>query len=532
MSKGSYGRKHKRWLEEYDNPEHLSYDDYLPPHRKKSPYEAELVEILLNPQNFDRKFLNLSDEKQLAMARLLRDTTKHAKNHQLTGFAADFARGAFIHLEKIFRMSHMHMETATFEKISEDEKRLIRMASYGGINRRQTHQLSQFYKFFTKAENKGKWRLRDYDIKKSPMWRAFMQFDNFRAITADVRKYMQRQRINPDALKVMTVNDFCDVIFNIYKTSVSDTTAIFSIDTDSAKTRFVKAVMKHCGKQYRQMLLEKGYSPEAVDSMCYAMEKFGITDPEKVTVTSFVYTKRIINDLMNAGYDVVDIKEGTPIPQEFLDYLLDKHQEKLLQARDENGNKITANELPRLEYHHLSAVKFAKLNGYLARTNYEGNGLLVESKWHNDFIHLFDDINKQIDNFEQFLQRLNADDKTICLMTGIGNGKQLYADLENTAEFKKREEEDKKYVVNYLDMEEERLNNEMEIAQKYNIGFSRIGVTHTLGKIKDLKKQPTVDAQKIKAYEKWLKEQNRGRRNKKQKDITAIINDKKGRGSK
>lgn len=523
MAKKAYGQKHKADNLSEETKNVPVYEALLPPKRAKSPYEAELMDILLSPENFKQDFISLNLEKQLALIKLLYQTAEYSKQNSLTGVAKDFAEAAEYHLNKIHQLTGMTYDEGVYYKIAKDEKRLIRMDCYGCINKRQPHQLSAFYKYFLKPENRGQWPLNAYELNKSPIWRVFMQFAGFRKITPIIQKYMQRRGINPEALKVMRVNDFCDTVFNAFKTSNDDVKVSFVAEGESIKAKFVKAFMQTCGHRYQKMLLQEGYRPEAVCSMCNAMKRHGITDPSCVTVTSLTYTPRIINNLQNAGYDIPSSLTGAKIHREFVDYLLEHHQEKLIQARDENERPITAEDLPHLQFHHLEAVMFAGSKGYIASTNYLDKGLLVDSRIHSGYIHLFDNIIKQNDELEQYYSRLNAENKNICLMIGFSPRQKLFADFTNNLEFVKQANEDKKYVVNYFDMMQEVLQNEALIAEKYGINYSRIAVTQVLDDIKKIKEYPEVDIQKVKTFESWFKKTHikSRKKGKKQKSATA-----------
>ena len=523
MAKKIYGQKHKADNLSEETKNFPIYEALLPPKRAKSPYEAELMDILLSPENFKKDFIALSLEKQLALIKLLYQTSEYGKQNSLTGVAKDFAEAAGYHLHTIHQYTGMTYDEGIYYKIAKDEKRLIRMDCYGCINKRQPHQLSAFYKYFLKTENRGQWPLDAYELNKSPMWRVFMQFAVFRKITPVIQKYLHRRGINPEALKVMRVNDFCDTVFNAFKTSNDDIKVSFVKESESIKAKFVKAFMQVCGDKYQKMLLQEGYRPEAVYSMCNAMKRHGVTDPSSVTVTSLTYTPRIIADLQKAGYNIPSSLTGAKIHRDFVDYLLEHHQEKLIQARDEDGNPITAEDLPHLQFHHLEAVMFAGSKGYIASTNYLDKGLLVDSRIHSGYIHLFDNIIKQNDELEQYYSRLNAENKNMCLMIGFSPRQKLFADFTNNLEFVKQANEDKKYVVKYFDMMQEVLQNEALIAEKYGINYSRTAVTQVLDDIKKIKEYPEVDMQKVKTFESWFKKTHiKSRKEKKKQKSTAI----------
>ena len=112
-------------------------------------------------------------------------------------------------------------------------------------------------------------------------------------------------------------------------------------------------------------------------------------------------------------------------------------------------------------------------------------------------------------------------------MLGFGKSKWILADFEDSAEFKKREENDKLYVVNYNKMTTERLKNEVEIAQKYDINYTKVAITQKLEEIKSIKENHKTDIQEFEnEYVKWLKGQKKSRRRKKE-----IIHEDKTKGN-
>ena len=192
MAKKDYKHKHQEKLEESAS-QALMYEHLLPPKRTKTPYEQKLMDILLDPVNFKKKFISLNLDEQLAMNQLLAEISKHGEGANLKGFAKDFAEGAKYLLDNIHEIAGTEYDKGVFTKINRDEKRLICMECHGTINLRTPHQSSIFYKFFNKPENKGRWNLHAYEMKKSPMWRVFMQIESFRKITPTVKQYMCRK---------------------------------------------------------------------------------------------------------------------------------------------------------------------------------------------------------------------------------------------------------------------------------------------------------------------------------------------------
>lgn len=479
----------------------------------------DLWDILYNPFDFQQKFLALPYPRQIEMVGLLNHIITRSNKCNLTKIERAFAVEAEKHLNVIHALTKSSYDCGIYEALSNDEKRLIRMECYGSINRRQNHQLSEFYKFFIKQEKlehirRGiRFKLSDYKLEDSPSWRVFNQFETFRKIAPRLKRYFYESNINPDVLKVMTISDFCDSIYQAFKKNDNDDCANFIPKHESLKYRYVKTFMKHCGAAYEKILLHKGIDERCVKSMCNSMRRFGICDINSLIVTETHYTPRILNDLAAAKFDVSEIKVGDRISQNFTDELLDNNQAYLILARDENGKPLDKSDLPVLELHHKHAVRFAASNGYLARTNYPENMLLTDSAMHARYYHLFDQVisNNKIQNF---YSRLNITSKDMCLLIGFNPEDAIHYDMENTKAFQKRVQEDIKAKINYFDMMEQRLINEQELALRYNLNYSRIGFNKVNHSLKELSQKMDLDKDKMKIFKNWLCQNYKGRKGK------------------
>jgi len=469
--------------------------------------DAAIWDILYAPDNFMNRFDRLTYLQQINMIVTLNAIIKAQEKNPKSGFEADFAESAQHCLNMIHKMMNSSFDVGNYAPLADDEKRLIRMDCYGKINKRAPHQLSPLYKYFSKPENRRSARLSEYNFDLSPSWRVFNQFESFRSIMPKVKYYLYKQKINPDALKVMTVNDFCDVIYKAFKKDGSEEVACFAPPEKNVRATQVKTFMRHCGKRFEQQLLHRGLDPRLVLSFCNALRRFGHSDINSLSVTEITYTPRVIKDLKKAGFDVSEIAVGDVIPQSFVNELIDMHRENLILARDNKGVFLSKDGLPRLELHHKHAVQFSSSNGYLARANYPNNLLLVESQIHAKYYHLFDQVVKS-DQMNNMYSRLNINEPTMASLIGFSPDEATYFDFEQTTAFKKREETDKKCVVNYLKVMEERAENEMTIVDEYQIFYSEISLQRSARSIKEIMEK-NHHKENMQRFQKWYAEQHR-----------------------
>ena len=510
---------------------HTATDQAVANNPVNAKYNEDLRQILRQPQDFERTFLALPYERQLALVDLFRDIIYENIEISPKKVRKALTDLAYDKLEKIHWMTgSFYDEGNIYYPIAEDEKKLVRMECYGSINRRQEHELSACYKFFTKPQNKGKYRLKDYDLSVSPMWRVFNQFEGFRRIAPKVKRYLFKKGINPDALKVMSVNDFSDVIFQAYAESTDKLKAHFL--PHGYKNLFVMEFMKRCGKNLEEHLLSRGYDERAVHSLCRTMAQYGICEVNAVTVTETHYTQRILDDLSKNKYAVAGIKVGDPISEEVTNLLFSCGQEHLILARDENGIPITASELPSFEVHHKNAVKFAHDGDYLAKVNHWNNLMLVEKEMHRIYYHAFDSVVKVDSSNECYYSRLNSSTESMCFIDGFNSETDIYyEDLSNTAAQRRREQTDRESVVNYYEMQMERLNNVTQIAGQYQIEYSKNDVNMERKELqKLLQVKINIAPEEVKLFEKWLEpktiRKSRGKKNRE----TNIVPTKGGNG--
>ena len=306
----------------------------------------------------------------------------------------------------------------------------------------------------------------------------------------------------------MTVNDYCDVIYNSFKPDSENKAANFIDPQKNLRVRLVKDFMRHCGKQFEQQLIKKGNDPRCAISLCNAMRRFGHTDINTLIVTETNYTPRVLTDLERAGYDISDINVGDTIPTAFTNRLIDENKGFLLLARNENGLPLDKSSLPKLELHHKRAVQFTASSGYLAKANYPHNMLLAEAMMHRNYYHLFDAVYKQ-NQMNNFYQRLNASSPYMVSILGFNEQDSIYYDFEKTISFKKREAEDKANVVNYMQEMEQRMQNEINIAEKYNIPYNNTAIQRSTAGLNFLTEKIGKNSENLQKFSKWLATQRK-----------------------
>lgn len=511
--KSSYAQKHSVALPEVSALATKFFED-----------NKDLLEVMHQPHDFYDKFLKLPYSRQIAMIDMFKNITTGHLIISPRNIKQALLDLTYDELEQIHWMTgSCYEEGNAYYPIADDEKKLVRMECYGTIDARREHELSPYYKFFTKSENRDKFKLKDYDLNSSPMWRVFKQFESFRSIAPAVRRYFYKQGINPDALKVMSVNDFCDVIHHIYAKTPNAMKARF-LD-EGYKNKFVMSFMKHCGKDFETHLLDRGIDERKVKPLCRMMAQYGLCDVDRVVITETHYTPRILNDLANHHYNVADLKAGEPISEELMDEVSRNNDESLLLARDEKGSPLNKDDLPRFEVHHKNAVNFAHSGDYLAKVNYNNNLMLVEKEIHRAYYHGFDHVLQVNKNNEMYFSRINSTDPEMCLIDGFDPDKDIFFyDLENNPSARRRAKRDSENIVNYYEMQFERLNNIPTIADKYNIEYSKTDLSNEYKNLQELTQfKVNIPEEEIKMFENWFAPQQQAKskkKNNRKKEVT------------
>ena len=496
---------------------------------------ADLWQIFKEPYNFESIFLSLSYDRQLEFLRTMQAIqTGHfdvvsSKNRSTLAYAMNEF------FEKIQWMTETSYEEGKgFYPLANDEKRLVRMECYGSIDARKPHQLSTCYRFFMDKANKSKkhYKLKDYDLKNSPIWRVFNQFESFRGITPKIKKYFYDNNINPDVLSVMSVNDFCDVIYHTFATHSDQAKARFL--QKPLKNQFVIDFMKKCGKDFYAYLLSKKIDERLVFSLCHAMKRYGICDTNSITALETHFTERVLSDLKKHDYHLGNYKVGDKIPLSLIDNLVDQDQGLLLAARDENGYLLDKSILPKFEVHHADGVQFAhsSIGGkmhyerYLAQVNYPNSLMLVESNLHHLYFHGYDSVIRTGHETECYYSRINSDNPYMVMIDGFDTEHQMFCDMEDSNTFLHREQEDRKNVVNYFVMSLERLDNIQKISKKYGITYSSAQLTQEINEIqKAVGLNNDLSGQVLKGLDAWVRSVRQGRKAEKKAQKNLNVQD-------
>ena len=487
----------------------------------------DLLEVMRSPHQFDKKFLALPYQRQIAMIDMFHNITSGNLDISQRQVKQTLLDLAYEELEHLHWMTGSYYESGNaYFPIADDEKKLVRMECYGTIDARREHELSPCYKFFKKPENKGKFKLKDYNLSTSPMWRVFNQFEGFRSIEPKVRRYLYTQGFNPDALKVMTVNDYCDVIHSIYaKTQESMKARFLPL---GYKNKFVMKFMKHCGKEFEQHLLKRQLDPRKVNALCRTMSLYGLCDVDRIVVTETHFTARVLEDLKKHNYDISEFHIGDRISNEFINQVFDKNEENLLLARDENGLILSKEDMPHFEVHHKNAVKFAHSGDYLAKVNYNNNLMLVEKEIHRTYYHGGDQIIQVNDTNEKFFSRLNSTIPEMCMIDGFNTSTDMFFyDLEKNPSARQRAQNDRKNVVNYYEMQYNRLNNISEITDKYGIEYPKTDLNNEYRNLRELSLfKVNISKEDLKIFEEFFATAQYNRKNRKNKNDKKDTNDK------
>lgn len=509
MSRGKYARKHSR-------------------EKQRRAQEAQLSpladEIFDDSFDFINKFKVLDTDTQIQIVRLLHDVVKKAEGQSSDGKGRQYAKEAEYFLKNIHKLSGCYYDTDVFYPLARDEKRLIRMECYGSINKRRDDELSFLFKYFRKNSKPHEYPQSAYKLLASPSWKVFHQFESFRFIEPDIRAYLHKSGLHPDALQVMTVSDFCEIIFQAYKTDNNAAVANFLPKEQCIKNRQNMDIMKYIGSDFEALLMKrcnadgKRIDGRVVKSYCDMMRRHGSDNVNSLIITERKYTKHILEgpakkELMNYGIDVSKLQIGMSIPQDFIDYLVDHNMAELIMARNKQGKPLDKSGLPHLQDHHSQAVMLAHKEDTIAASNYPNKHICVDERIHQQYLHLFDKILHSGDNIEQIAARLNVQDKNMRVLLGFDAEKDaLYCDMENNAKFRNRRAKDLKCKVNYFNMMQIRMQNEGKIIQKHNIPCSRSYVKEGYRNLSEIKNTEDYNREAMKQVEKLLKIQRIAKR--------------------
>ena len=508
MSRGKYARKHK-----------LQFEKRVEEQTRSPLFD----EIFTNSYDFINKFKAQDIDTQVQIVHLLYDIVKKEEGLSSQKKGNFYAEEARYLLSSIHKLAHFTYDQDIFYPLAREEKRLIRMECYGTINGRKEDELSFLFKHFRKNAQPNKYPSTAYRLMAAPSWKVFHQFETFRSIEKDMRKNLQKMGLHPDALQVMTVNDFCEVIFQSYKTSESETIANFLPKHECLKNKQNKAIMKYAGAEVEAMLMKREVNGKSIDervvkSYCDMMRRYGSDDIGSLIVTERKYTQRILegmakDELTCFGIDVSQLQIGMPIAQEFIDYMVDNNKAELIMARDEEGLPLSKEGLPRMEDHHNLHVMLAGKGDTIAAVNYPNNHISVDSRIHQGYLHWLGKTMKSGDGIEQISARLNARDNKMRILFGFDAEKDaIYCDLEQNNEFRRRKVKDLKCKVNYFDMMQIRMQNEAKIIEKHKIQCPRSYTKEGLRNLREIKNTDEYNKEAMRQVEKLLKAQHTARK--------------------
>lgn len=433
-----------------------------PANKLKSLLTPEEFDSLYKPAEFEKMFGRMSLSDQISFFTRLYSLMDTNGRIQLSQDDEAVSYLAENRMAQLLRNMRAKIVSGHCPVISADEAKIIRAECSGSINRLSSNsKVSMLYKIFNKEENLGSYPLRAYNLRKSPMWRVFRQFESYRNIERDLKRYLQRKGINPEALKVMSVTDFFDALYHTFKKGDSEI-AYFMPDGSSIKQQILKDIMQVCREQIEDKLIQEGYDIRCVKSICNAAARFGVWSPNTVVPAEIYYTQKVIDDLKENGFDVSGVRVGDVISQDFVDYMVEHHQLELLRARTPNGVEISARTLPNLHFHHnLSHVILARSLPSIAAANYPNSGVFVLDKIHNRVLHNTHDKLTHIFNREQFYLHIQITDPSLKILFGMdAKTDGIFCDLEKSPRFLKRRKQDMKNVVDY---------NEMEMLRQYHV---------------------------------------------------------------
>ena len=468
--------------------------------------ESAVLSVVYDDVSFVSTFHNLSYENQIATYQVLVQLSRPTNQDD------ESRNDAMFKLERIAKSIGLEFTEKQDCFLSKDERHIIRMDFYGSIDRlkesEQKRKLSKPYLELMAAPLKKHHKTAEYDFTSAPMWPLFARFKSFRKIEKRLKQYLVGHKIDPRILSLMDVRDFSDLIAKTFQKSMKqvkqekiksflksernlrsylvdnhinpdvfaelnakiqkdltvlpEDTNIFEMKVHfeepiSVRKQFVHAIVDRYEEEIKESLLTKGYDKRYVLSMLNAMKKYGATKTEKLVITETHFTDRIIKDLKK--FKINCFKKGEPIPQAFVDYLIEGGQGDLIAARDEEGRKILAADFPSFEVHHKHAVSGSGDLSNIASINYPDNLCLVFEKIHAHVLHGMDIIlsDKRRDSYSRRTEFINDD---IILMAGLNKEDQHSYSFVNRSAYKKRQKQDSTKYALYAECYAELLKNQ------------------------------------------------------------------------
>lgn len=439
-SKGSkYARKHAKEVE--------IADEELP---KMSDEDESFLGVIYDDITFLRTFQKLNLTDQIKAYRTLKRLAEPKDVKHLRASDKLLAKTSKYKLEQINLAAGLRLEEKQHYALSADELHVIRMDCYGAVDERPQHQLSSYYKYFLKNKPTKQQPFKAYNLDDAPAWQIFRQFRNFRKIEREIKQYMVKSHLHPQALKVMGVRDFSDVIFKAFSAKSKNGKSFF-VKGDAPRNAFVKKMSHKFADKITKLLRGENLDERYIKSLLSAMQTFGTTDAEKIIVTENTFTPRVLKDLAKAKIDISGYKVGDEIPQALVKSLMSLDKGFILAARDNNGNTLKSTDFPSFEVHHKTAVLESGSLAFVAMVNYESNYVLVPSEIHHHVLHGFDRLSSAAHK-EAYHRRLEFIDPDVTFMSGLSKEKQICFDWSNKPSYKEHFKEDSQYIVSYDDI--------------------------------------------------------------------------------
>ena len=153
--------------------------------------------------------------------------------------------------------------------------------------------------------------------------------------------------------------------------------------------------------------------------------------------------------------------------------------------------------------------------------------MILEKNMHLVYYHGSDLIMNITPENGCFYSRLNTPVPTMCFIDGFNPVTDIFYYNFEDALYKKRKREDLTNVINYYDMEYERLNNVIEVSDKYGITYSKNDINqerHKLEKMYGV--NINIPEDDLKIFEQWASTQENIRKKTKLPHINSKGNEK------
>ena len=434
--KGSkYARKHR--IEENTRAEE----------EEKEIAQFPYMAVLYHKDEYIDDFYNLSvEDAGKAYELLAKMANETSKSKTL------FKRTAEKKLDDILSAAGFKIAQHDGNFLHKQEVLTIRMDFYGTIDRLKeglrSRELSPYYLHLLSHPLQKRPKTIEYDFESSPSWKLFSRFQSFRRIEKNLKTYLIKRKIDPQILQLMTPRDFSDLVVLSFQKTPNEQKVTFEKDI-TVRNEFVRDLAQKQGDQMADMLLKQGWDERYVNSMLNMMRRFGKYNSSKLVITEMYFTERVLADLKKTKMYKKEFKLGQPIPQDFINSLIDDDKGDLIAARDEKGRKLNGADFPSFEVHHKYAVSDAGDLNSVAYVNYKSNLCLVISDIHSLFIHRCDKA-KQRGDTKSYSKRLEFIDPNAVFVIGFKPSERLSYDF-NKAKRTKRQVMDDRHIVNYAE---------------------------------------------------------------------------------